>query len=208
MFWGNQGGCDDQFAEKILRGKMNLAEYEEDFAATARAREKAAMAAYHRLTLAPPTRRVPQDAQPARTRVRAPERACFSERCCSKLLERGEFSKKQWVLTLPPPSPSPSLTQSRPAAPHPTTPHPITPHHPPSLPPPYSPLPFHSPPVQLYVASLYWAIMSITSIGYGDIAAQHHDPAEQGVACVLMLLGALAWGQVVGTIVAVISNLE
>ena len=60
----------------------------------------------------------------------------------------------------------------------------------------------------LYVASLYWSIMSITSIGYGDIAAQPHDAHEQAVACFLMLLGAMSWAQVVGTIISVVSTIN
>jgi hypothetical protein len=95
VLWGDQGGCDDEFAHKVLRAKMSLAETEADFAATAQARERAAMAAYHRLSSAPPMRRALAGVQPAPARRGTPERVCFSSRCCGKLLERAEFSKKQ-----------------------------------------------------------------------------------------------------------------
>lgn len=93
VFWGEQGGCDDEFAEKILRARMNLSELEADFAATAQAREKAAMTAYNSFTLAPPTRRAAEGSQPVQPKAK--ERSCLSERCCGKLLDRSEFSKKQ-----------------------------------------------------------------------------------------------------------------
>ena len=40
----------------------------------------------------------------------------------------------------------------------------------------------------LYAASVYWAVMSITSIGYGDIAATPYNAGEQVVCTLLMLI--------------------
>ena len=53
-------------------------------------------------------------------------------------------------------------------------------------------------PHELWVASCYWAVMSITSIGYGDITATAGNTSEQAVATVLMILGAMVWGLVLG----------
>ena len=44
-------------------------------------------------------------------------------------------------------------------------------------------------PWDMYAASVYFAVMTITSIGYGDIAATPHNAAEQSVATFLMLAG-------------------
>jgi hypothetical protein len=64
------------------------------------------------------------------------------------------------------------------------------------------------PPGNLYAASTYWAIMTITSIGYGDIAATAHNAAEQTCASVLMVLCAMLWGYVIGTFCSTIANLS
>jgi potassium voltage-gated channel Eag-related subfamily H protein 7 len=63
-------------------------------------------------------------------------------------------------------------------------------------------------PVALYCASLYWAIMTITSIGYGDVAATPRNSAEQAITAVLMLAGGFLWGQVIGTFCGVIATFD
>ena len=55
------------------------------------------------------------------------------------------------------------------------------------------------PPVEQYVAALYWSTMTITSIGYGDIAATPGNSAEQALAIVLMMLGSLVYGFVLAS---------
>ena len=50
--------------------------------------------------------------------------------------------------------------------------------------------------------------MTITSIGYGDIATNPHDASEQLVASVLIVLGGLVWANVLGTIVGIVSTLN
>jgi potassium voltage-gated channel Eag-related subfamily H protein 7 len=50
----------------------------------------------------------------------------------------------------------------------------------------------------LYVYSLYFSVMTITSVGYGDVTAQPFNQMEQIVATVIMLLTGMVWGYLVG----------
>ena len=63
-------------------------------------------------------------------------------------------------------------------------------------------------PYERYMAALYWAIMTITSIGYGDIAATPQNAYEQAWCAFLMLLGGMIWGAVIATFCGVIANLD
>ena len=49
--------------------------------------------------------------------------------------------------------------------------------------------------------------MSITSIGYGDIAATPYNAGEQVVCTSLMLICGMIWGYVIGTFCGAIANL-
>ena len=60
----------------------------------------------------------------------------------------------------------------------------------------------------IYSASVYWAVMTITSIGYGDIGATPLNPEEQAACTILMILGAILWGYVIGTFCGTIANLS
>lgn len=50
----------------------------------------------------------------------------------------------------------------------------------------------------MYVYSLYFAIMTVTSVGYGDISASAFNPAEQLVCSLIMLGSGMMWGYLVG----------
>jgi hypothetical protein len=47
----------------------------------------------------------------------------------------------------------------------------------------------------IFAGAFYWAVMTITSVGYGDIVATPRQASEQIVATVLMLAGAFVWSQ-------------
>lgn len=96
VFWGEQGGCNDEFAEKILTSKMKLSELEANCRSTARARERAALHSYlnfvrHASDVLPP---VPSPCQP----LAEPQKSCCSASCSGRLLLRAEFSQTQWLV--------------------------------------------------------------------------------------------------------------
>jgi hypothetical protein len=53
---------------------------------------------------------------------------------------------------------------------------------------------------------LYWAITTISTVGYGDVAA--HSVAEQAFAIFAMLIGTTLFGYVMGSAAAVITAAE
>mmetsp|Transcript_88637 Transcript_88637/g.247995 ORF Transcript_88637/g.247995 Transcript_88637/m.247995 type:complete len:688 (+) Transcript_88637:95-2158(+) len=59
-------------------------------------------------------------------------------------------------------------------------------------------------PWHLYITSLYWSVMTITSIGYGDITPVRN---EEYMVCVLcMLLGGVLWAYIIGSLCGVMAN--
>jgi len=61
-------------------------------------------------------------------------------------------------------------------------------------------------PGSLYLASLHYAFMTITSIGYGDIVPQ--QDAEYVVSVLCQLCGGLLWAYGISEVIAVVSNLD
>lgn len=59
-----------------------------------------------------------------------------------------------------------------------------------------------------YSAAIYWAVMTMTSIGYGDISATPGNIAEHLICTAIMAFGAMSWGMVLGTIVSNLSSLD
>lgn len=62
------------------------------------------------------------------------------------------------------------------------------------------------PPLDLYAAALYWSVMTLSTIGYGDITPQNTTETLIGVFC--MLCGASLWAYVVGNVCGVVASLD
>jgi hypothetical protein len=61
-------------------------------------------------------------------------------------------------------------------------------------------------PFQVYLAGLYWAVMTVTTIGYGDIVPV--TVGEQFLCVIAMLLGASTYAYVIGTVCGVIALMD
>ena len=61
-------------------------------------------------------------------------------------------------------------------------------------------------PLNKYSAALYWSIVTVTSVGYGDITPQ--NPSEMRMCTFLMLIGASIWAYIIGNACGIISTLD
>ena len=61
-------------------------------------------------------------------------------------------------------------------------------------------------PKHQYVISLYFAIMTLTTVGYGDVLAQ--NIAEYALMIVMMFLGGFMWAYIIGAVCAITSTLD
>ena len=63
-----------------------------------------------------------------------------------------------------------------------------------------------APPERRYLASLYYAFSTMTTVGYGDVVAQ--TDTERGFAIVGMMLGATVFGYVVGGVASLVAKVD
>jgi len=61
-------------------------------------------------------------------------------------------------------------------------------------------------PFELYIASLYWSAMTITTTGYGDVTAC--NVIEMWAALSAMAFSGLIWANIIGSICAIASSLD
>ena len=61
-------------------------------------------------------------------------------------------------------------------------------------------------PKHQYVISLYFAIMTLTTVGYGDVLAQ--NISEYALMIVMMFLGGFMWAYIIGAVCAITSTLD
>ncbi|CAK9080036.1 unnamed protein product [Durusdinium trenchii] len=58
----------------------------------------------------------------------------------------------------------------------------------------------------VYWLSLYWAVMTLTSVGYGDVTPQNQ--VEYTVCAILMMISGLVWAYIVGSVVSLIHTMD
>ena len=57
-----------------------------------------------------------------------------------------------------------------------------------------------------YVLALYWSVMTVTSIGYGDVTPE--SVAEFWIVSVIMLFGGIMWAYIIGSAVTIASQVN
>jgi len=58
----------------------------------------------------------------------------------------------------------------------------------------------------VYVLSLYWAVVTLTGVGYGDITPT--NPTEYSIATVCILVQAMIWAYVIGAVCGIIATMQ
>jgi len=58
----------------------------------------------------------------------------------------------------------------------------------------------------VYLASLHFAVMTLTTVGYGDVSPQ--TPAEYVVCIALMLFSGIMWAYILGSLTAILSSMD
>jgi len=59
---------------------------------------------------------------------------------------------------------------------------------------------------QIYTVSLYWAVVSLTSIGYGDIVPV--NSVEYSLCVVMAAVGSSVWAYVIGGVCGILSSMD
>lgn len=67
---------------------------------------------------------------------------------------------------------------------------------------------FYPTAVQVYLASMYWALATTTSIGYGDVVPAPCSSAEQIACIILMCVAALSWSIIIANTVELVKDMH
>jgi len=62
-------------------------------------------------------------------------------------------------------------------------------------------------PFVMYAYALYFSVMTITSVGYGDVLAEPFNVSEQFVCCFIMMTSGALWGYLIGTFCSLASQM-
>ena len=60
--------------------------------------------------------------------------------------------------------------------------------------------------MELYIASLYFTMTTITTVGFGDISGDTY--AEQIICIALMVIGVISFSFATGTLSSILSNMD